>query len=99
MTGTWRPKQQPWEAPDYDDEVVYAARAFFKGEALPHQQVKLRDWLMYVSGAGEGYDDLSFRPGPDGARATDFAEGKRFVGLQLRKMLRAEVTPKLVKRA
>lgn len=96
---TWRHKAQPWEAADYDEDVVYAVRALFKGEAMPHQQIMVRDWLMYVSAAGEGFDDLSFRPGADGARATDFAEGKRFVGLQFRKMLRAEVTPKVLKRA
>lgn len=35
-----------------------------------------------------GTYDLSFRPGVDGARATDFAEGKRWVGLQIVTMLK-----------
>lgn len=94
---TWLPKAQPWEPGDYDEEVVYAVRAFFKGDALPHQQLVVRDWLMYLTGASEGFADLSFRPGADGGqRATDFAEGKRFVGLQVRKMLHPATTPKPV---
>jgi hypothetical protein len=94
----WKPKAWPWEPADYDETVVYAIRALRSGEALPHQQMIVWNWLMYVSGAGDGFDDLSFRPGADGDRATTFAEGKRFVGLQAKKMLRPELTPKVVKK-
>ena len=97
MTHDWKPKSLPWEPVDYDDEVVYAVRAFWEGKALPHQQTLVREWLMYLTGAGDGFADLSFRPGSDGQRATDFAEGKRFVGLQIRKMLHPLVTPKPAK--
>lgn len=44
-----------------------------------------------------GTYDLSFRPGLDGARATDFAEGKRHVGSQIVRFLNrspAVYTPK-----
>lgn len=92
----WKPKERPWEAPDYNPEVIYAIRALFNGEALPHQQKMAWEWIMYVTAAGDGYQDLSFRPGSDGVRATDFAEGKRWVGLQLRKMLHPAVTPKTI---
>jgi hypothetical protein len=91
---TWLPKKDPWLPPDYDEKVVYAVRALFKGNANDAQQRTAVEWLMYVTGASEEYADLSFRPGVDGQRSTDFAEGKRFVGLQIRKMLRPEVTPK-----
>lgn len=95
---TWEPQDKPWKPADYDAEVVHAVRAVHAGEALPHQQQKFWDWLMYVTAGGEGWDDLSFRIGEDGRRETDFAEGKRFVGLQVRKMLHPRTTPKVVKK-
>lgn len=91
---TWRPKPNAHDPADYDELVVYAVRAVYLGEASAAQQKLAWEWIMYVSGAGDGFQDLSYRPGgEDGRRQTDFAEGKRFVGLQIRKMLRPEVTP------
>ena len=94
MIRDWKPKLRAHDPADYDPEVVYALRAMHDGAALPHQQKLAWEWLMYVTAAGDGFADLSFRPGPDGQRETDFAEGKRFVGLQMRKMLHPSVTPK-----
>lgn len=90
-----QPKKWPWEAADYDADgrIVYAVRALSEGKATDAQQKVVWEWMMYLTGAGERWQDLSFRYGPDGSRATDFAEGKRFVGLQLRKMLHPAVTP------
>ena len=90
----WRPKKEPWMPVDYDDDVIYAVRAVEKGIASPSQQKLFWDWIMYTTGAGEQFQDISFRPGADGVRATDFAEGRRFIGQQVRKMLRPELTPK-----
>lgn len=90
----WLPKKEPWLPAAYDDDVVYALRAVKEGRAMAHQQKLAWDWLMYVTGAGDGYADLSFRPGPAGERETVFAEGKRFVGLQMMKMLHPALTPK-----
>jgi len=93
----WRAKAQPWLPPDYDDDVVYAVRALTTGTANDGQQKLAVRWLMYVTGASEEFADLSFRVGgAEAQRATDFAEGKRFVGLQWRKMLHPLVTPKAV---
>jgi len=89
----WLPKEQPWFPVDYDEQVIWAIRAFADGKANAGQQKTCWDWLMYLTGAVEQYADLSFRPGPEGVRATDFAEGKRFVGLQVRKMLADALTP------
>lgn len=87
----WLPKKEPWIPADYDDRVVYAVRAFAAGRANDGQQGLLWDWIQYVAGA----DDMSFRPeSAGGERATAFAEGKRFVGQQIRKMLHHAVTPK-----
>jgi hypothetical protein len=93
-TRNWLPKRDPWAPPDHDDQVIWAWRAFAKGEATQSQQLTVRDYLMYLTGASEEFQDLSFRPGEEGRRATDFAEGKRFVGVMLRKLARPELTPR-----
>lgn len=93
---TWYPKKDPWMPAEYDDDVIYAVRAFEKGIANDGQQKLVWDWLMYLTGSGDQFQDISFRPGADGMRATDFAEGKRFVGQQIRKLLRPELNPKAV---
>ena len=91
----WLPKVPPWFPPDHDEEVVNAVRATQHGNANSAQQQTFWRYLMYVTGASEEFADLSFRPeDKGGTRATDFAEGKRFVGLMIRKLLRAEFTPK-----
>src|SRR3989304_5357049 len=77
----WLPKAQPWFPPDHDEEVVNAVRATQHGNANSAQQQTFWRYLMYVTGASEEFADLSFRPEDNGGtRATDFAEGKRFVG-------------------
>ena len=92
-TKAWFPKKDPWLPPDRDDHVIWAALSFAKGAATEGQQRLLWDWLMYSTGASDEYADLSFRPGEEGRRASDFAEGKRFVGLQLRKLLHPMLRP------
>lgn len=89
----WFPKREPWMPPDYDDEVIYAVRAVSTGTANEGQQKLFFDYLMYVSKASDEFADLSFRPGVEGRRATDFAEGMRFVGQEIRKLFRPEFTP------
>ena len=90
----WRPKAEPHNPPDYDDDVIMAVRSFAAGVANKHQQELAWTWFMYVTAASDEFQDLSYRPGDKGIRATDFAEGKRFVGQQMRKLLRPELTPK-----
>lgn len=91
----WLPKPQPWLPPDHDEEAVAAVRAVEHGNANAAQQQAFFRYLMYVTAATEEFADLSFRPeDKGGTRATDFAEGKRFVGLMIRKLLRSEFTPK-----
>ena len=70
---------------EYDEVTIMAVRAFHAGIASKDQQAIVRDWLLY---AVCRVDDMSFRPGGvDGQRLSDFAEGKRYVGNTLRKML------------
>lgn len=96
-TATWRPKQQPWMPADYNDNVIWAVRAVQEGVASAGQQRLMWEWLMYLSGC-VGAGDLSYRPGEGGERDTAFAEGKRYVGLQVRKMLLPELTPAAIPR-
>ena len=90
----WLPKAQPHLPPDHDEEVVAAVRAVQQCVANAAQQQTFWRYLMYVTGVSDEFNDLSYRPGgEEGRRATDFAEGKRFVGLMIRKLLRSEFTP------
>jgi hypothetical protein len=52
------------------------------------QQKRALDWL--VKKACRTYD-LSYRPGEDGRRDTDFAEGQRSIGLQVVKLLNIKI--------
>jgi hypothetical protein len=90
-TLTWRPKKDPWLPPDHDEASIYAVRALANGTANDGQQKTAWAYLMYMTGASEEFADLSYRPASE--RDTAFAEGKRFVGLQIRKLLRPEFTP------
>lgn len=91
----WLPRRLPWASPWYDDDIVLAVRAVADGVANQGQQKLFWRYLMYVTGASDEFADLSFRPDDlGGDRGTVFAEGKRFVGNEIRKMLRPELTPK-----
>jgi hypothetical protein len=65
-----------WELAD-----VTALQLLATGECPPDLQKRALDWIIQAAGTY----DISFHP--DGDRATAFAEGKRFVGLQIVKLL------------
>lgn len=91
----WLPSSLPWMPPSHDEQVVAAVRAVQHGNANTGQQQLFWRYLMYVTAASEEFADLSFRPDDKGGtRATAFAEGKRFVGLMIRKLLRPEFNEK-----
>lgn len=71
----------PWLPAQYTDKDVIAIQAVANGTATPEQQIHA---LKYIVNDIARYMDLSFRP--DNERATTFAEGKRFVGLQIAKL-------------
>lgn len=78
----WRPA--PWEPAD-----ATALQALRRGDCPPHLQQRALNFILLNLC---GIRDLSFRPGgEDGRRETDFAEGKRFVGLQIGKLLETRV--------
>lgn len=72
----------PYVPHGYEPADVSAIQALHRGEATPDQQKRALDWII---GAAGTYD-LSYRPDSD--RDSAFAEGKRFVGLQLVKLLK-----------
>lgn len=70
----------PWLPVPYEKEDAYAVQALFSGTASENQQRRVVDFLCRTTGAY----DLSYRP--DSERDTSFAEGGRFVWLQLLKL-------------
>lgn len=73
------------EPAPYDDAVIYALRALADGKASAGQQQAALKWI--IEQAAKAYD-VSYRPGADGDRETAFAEGRRFVGLQIVKVMK-----------
>ena len=67
----------PWDPRELDEFEIRAIKALATGTASDAQQKRALD--VIVTKFACTYDQ-SFRPGPDGHRATDFAEGKRWVG-------------------
>jgi len=76
----FKPPINPWEAPELNEAEVLAVKALATGTASASQQ---RIALVTILTKFSCVYDMSFRPGADGARATDFAEGKRFVGARI----------------
>lgn len=68
--------------PKYEIADVEAFQALQRGDASEHLQRRALDWI--INNAAATYD-LSFSPTDD--RLTSFAEGRRFVGLQVVKLL------------
>lgn len=80
---------RPIESYRFELADASAVQAMVRGEATPDQQLR---FLNLVISKLAGTYDLSFRPGgEDGRRDTDFAEGKRYVGLQLVTMTKVDV--------
>jgi hypothetical protein len=75
----------PWQLPPIEDADIFAVQAFARGAAGEAEQ--LRAWAVIRRIAGA--DRMSFWPGgEDGRRATDFAEGKRWLADQMRRLSR-----------
>lgn len=82
-----RPTQQyPWHPAAYSVADVSAIKAMAAGTATPEQQQRAMKWIIETNC---GTYDVSYRPDSD--RDTTFAEGKRFVGLQIVKLLKLDI--------
>jgi hypothetical protein len=73
----------PYTPADYEPADVTAIQAMHRGDASPDLQRRALNFI--INDLARTYD-LSYRP--DSERDTAFAEGKRFVGLQLVKFLK-----------
>ena len=74
----------PWMPVKYRKADAAALQAMRRGEATPDQQLRALEYIVETICDRNG---MSFRPGgPEGARDTDFAEGRRFVGNQIVKL-------------
>jgi hypothetical protein len=75
---------RPWQMPRLEDADIFAIQALTQGSANEAQQKRAYEYV--VRNLCE-IDRMTFwAGGEDGRRATDFAEGKRWVGLQLRRI-------------
>lgn len=79
----------PWLPPPYELADVDAMKALAAGTATKNQQVRALAWIL---GPAAGRLDMSYRPGEDGRRDTDFAEGRRFVGNQVVKLINTDLS-------
>jgi hypothetical protein len=83
----------PWQPPLYELADVTAIQSLARGDASPEMQQRALKWV--IEQCAKTYD-LSYRPGEGGDRDTVFAEGKRYVGLEIVKMLK--VNPEFLRR-
>lgn len=85
-----KPKQQvldehaPWVTPAYELADATAIKALAAGTADIEQQKRALAWII---NKGAGTYDMSYRPGYEGQRDTDFALGRAFVGQQIVKLI------------
>ena len=80
-----KPRDPAWIPPAYTVQIARAVQAVARGNASSREQQMAMDWI--VTQAAGAYE-LSFRSDGDGGdRETTFAEGRRFVGLQIVKLV------------
>lgn len=77
-----RPKSVLASAP-YGDEELDAIEAWSTGTASREQQILSHNWVVDIICRT---DDIGYEPGETGRRDTDFLQGRRYVGLEIRKM-------------
>lgn len=80
------PRPEPWKPAEWDPEDAYAVQAVMYGRASEDQQKRA---MTFIVNQVCGTYDLSYRPASD--RDTAFAEGKRFVGLQMVKFAQLNI--------
>lgn len=75
---------EPWKPVEWEPGDAHALKALARGEAGEHEQQRALEWIIHKAA---GTYDLSYRPGSEGDRDTAMAEGRRFVGLQIVKLI------------
>lgn len=84
-------KAKSWTPCPYSEKEVRQIQALARGDATADQQ---RDALKFIVEVVAGTYDMSFRP--ESERDTCFAEGRRYCGLTLVKLLKI-IPSRLVK--
>ena len=79
------PPAPPWQPVASTYPEVSAIHALSRGDANPEQQALVMRWLAKATAVNE----LEFRP--DGERESNFAAGKRFVGIQFFALVKTEL--------
>lgn len=82
-------ERAPWKPVPYEKADVAAIQALLRGEANEHQQKRALKWLIEQAA---GTYDMAYRPGDEGRRDTDFALGRAFVGQQVVKLTRLNLS-------
>ena len=85
------PAGAPWGPVKYEPKDIGALQALYRGEADDRLQKYALKFI--IEEICKTYD-MSYRP--ESERDTVFAEGKRYVGLQIVKLLK--INPQLLKR-
>lgn len=80
------PRPEAWKPAEWKPEDAYAVKAVIAGIASEAQQQRA---MAFIINQVCGTYDLSYRPTSD--RDTAFAEGKRFIGLQLVKFFKMNI--------
>ncbi len=73
---------RPWKPSQCDRADVFAMKALAEGKASEGQQKRALQWILRTAC---GVGDNTFYP--DSPRDSDFAQGKRFVGLEIVAMI------------
>lgn len=84
-----RERQSAWYPKPYDIGVAAAIKGMAAGTATTEQQQHGMRWIISTLC---GTYDQSYRPGEEGRRDTDFAEGARNVGLQLVRLVNIDLS-------
>jgi hypothetical protein len=80
-------KNGAFKPPVYEAADVTAIQQLERGEAGPEMQKRALSWI--INNAAKTYD-MSYRPGD--THDTAFAEGKRYVGNEIVKMLKLDAS-------
>lgn len=78
-------RKRAWAPAPYDYADVIAFKALAEGKADAAQQRRALDWLIWK--AAGAYDETYYPTEQGGERDSAFAQGRRFVGLQVVKLV------------
>jgi hypothetical protein len=76
------PSVRPWHPAPYTSDDIYALQNLAKGKAGEHQQKRVLAWI--INSACATYEPEFI---PDSESETAYAGGKRWVGLQIVKLI------------